>query len=63
MILGRYGGTSSATPRIHFLVYCYAQSLVHSECLNDLVAGTVQIGIAGCHSWNPVLVIDMNVRL
>ena len=42
-------------------VMCYTWSLVHSECLNDSVAGTVWIGIAGCHSWNPILVIDMNV--
>jgi hypothetical protein len=40
---------------------CYAQSLVCSECLNDSVAGTIQIGIAGCHFWNPILVTDVNM--
>jgi hypothetical protein len=30
-------------------VMCYTWSLVHSECLNDSVADTVWIGIAGCY--------------
>jgi hypothetical protein len=40
--------------------WCYTQFSVHSKCLNDSVAGTVQIGIAGCHFWNPALVTDVN---
>jgi hypothetical protein len=37
--------------------WCYAWSLVCSECLNGSVAGTIRIGIAGCHFWNPVLLL------
>jgi hypothetical protein len=39
--------------------WCYAWSLVR---LNGSVAGTVWIGIAGCHFCNPVLVTDVNAR-
>jgi hypothetical protein len=58
---------SLATPFLYLsyvfrLILCYAWSLVYSKCLNDLVAGTVQIGIAGCHFWNPILVTDVNAR-
>jgi hypothetical protein len=41
--------------------WCYTQSLVRSECLNGSVAGTIQIGIVGCHFWNSVLVTDVNM--
>jgi hypothetical protein len=37
--------------------WCYTWSLICSECLNGSVAGTIQIGIVGCHSWNPILLL------
>jgi hypothetical protein len=56
------GLTSCTEATILGREWCYARSLVCSECVNDLVADTVWIGIAGCHFWNPVLVTDVNAR-